>query len=45
VEDLLRRNRHFNDAEIVRRPPFTALSAVSELLSSVANVRLARKHA
>ncbi len=40
VEDLLREIGKFDDVEIVLCPPFTALSAVSELLSSVSNVRL-----
>ena len=40
VKDLLREIGRFDGAEIVLCPPFTALSAVSELLSSVSNVRL-----
>jgi triosephosphate isomerase len=40
VEDLLRDIGSFNDAEIVLCPPFTALAAVSELLSPISNVRL-----
>jgi len=40
VEDLLREVGHFDDAEIVLCPPFTALAVVSELLSDVSNVRL-----
>ena len=40
VEDLLREIGKFDEAEIVLCPPFTALSAVSEMLSSVTNVRL-----
>jgi triosephosphate isomerase len=40
VEDLLMEIGKFNDADIVLCPPFTALAAVSELLSSVSNVRL-----
>ena len=40
VEDILREIGKFDEAEIVLCPPFTALSAVSELLSPVPNVRL-----
>src|SRR5882724_6284400 len=40
VTDLLREIGKFDDAEIVLCPPFTALAAVSEMLSSVSNVRL-----
>ena len=40
VEDLLRDIGHFDAAEIVLCPPFTALAAVSELLNSVSNIRL-----
>jgi triosephosphate isomerase len=40
VEDLLREVGHFDDAEIVLCPPFTALAAVSELLNAVSNIRL-----
>jgi triosephosphate isomerase len=40
VEDLLREVGHFDDAEIVLCPPFTALATVSELLSPVSNIRL-----
>jgi triosephosphate isomerase len=40
VEDLLREIGRFDDVEIVLCPPFTALAAVSELLSDVSNVRL-----
>ena len=40
VEDLLREVGRFNDAEIVLCPPFTALAAVSELLSAETNIRL-----
>jgi triosephosphate isomerase (TIM) len=40
VADILREIGRFDQAEIVLCPPFTALSAVSELLSSVPNVRL-----
>lgn len=40
VEDLLKDLGRFNDAEIVLCPPFTSLSAVSEMLSSVSNIRL-----
>src|SRR5476651_359680 len=40
VEDLLREIGRFAAAEIVLCPPFTALAAVSEMLSSVSNVRL-----
>ncbi|MCE0497356.1 MAG: triose-phosphate isomerase [Methylacidiphilales bacterium] len=40
VEDILREVGKFDEAEIVLCPPFTALSAVSELLSPVPNVRL-----
>jgi triosephosphate isomerase len=40
VEDLLREIGKFDEAEIILCPPFTALSAVSELLNSVTNIRL-----
>jgi triosephosphate isomerase len=40
VEDLIRDIGKFDAAEIVLCPPFTALSAVSELLSPVPNIRL-----
>jgi triosephosphate isomerase len=40
VEDLLRDIGHFDAAEIVLCPPFTALAAVSELLGSASNIRL-----
>jgi triosephosphate isomerase len=40
VEDQLREVGHFDDAEIVLCPPFTALAAVSELLNAVSNIRL-----
>jgi triosephosphate isomerase len=40
VEDLLRDIGKFDAAEIVVCPPFTALAAVSELLSPVSNIRL-----
>ena len=40
VEDLIKEIGRFNDAEIVLCPPFTALSAVSELLNPVSNIRL-----
>ena len=40
VTDLLREIGRFDGAEIVLCPPFTALSAVSELLNSVSNIRL-----
>jgi triosephosphate isomerase len=40
VEDLLRDIGKFDEADIVLCPPFTALAAVSELLSPVSNVRL-----
>ena len=40
VKDLLLEIGKFDDAEIVLCPPFTALAAVSELLSPVPNVRL-----
>jgi triosephosphate isomerase len=40
VEDLLREIGRFDEADIVLCPPFTALVAVSELLSPVSNVRL-----
>lgn len=40
VEDLLREIGKFDDAEIVLCPPFTSLSAVSEMLSPVPNVKL-----
>jgi triosephosphate isomerase len=40
VEDLLREIGKFDEAEIVLCPPFTALSAVSELLNPVTNIRL-----
>ena len=40
VEDLLREIGRFDGVEIVLCPPFTALAAVSELLSPVSNIRL-----
>jgi triosephosphate isomerase len=40
VQDILLEIGKFDDAEIVLCPPFTALAAVSELLSPVPNVRL-----
>src|SRR5271155_116128 len=40
VADLLREIGRFDEAEIVLCPPFTALSAVSELLNDVSNIRL-----
>ena len=40
TEDILREIGKFDDAEIVLCPPFTALAAVSELLSPVPNIRL-----
>jgi len=40
VEDLLRDIGRFDAAEIVLCPPFTALAAVSELLSTETNLRL-----
>jgi len=40
VEDLIRDIGKFDEAEIVLCPPFTSLSAVSELLSPVPNIRL-----
>jgi triosephosphate isomerase len=40
VADLVRELDRFDAAEIVLCPPFTALSAVSELLSPVPNIRL-----
>jgi triosephosphate isomerase len=40
VEDILRELGKFDEAEVVLCPPFTSLSAVSELLSPVPNVRL-----
>jgi triosephosphate isomerase len=40
VEDLIRDIGKFDAAEIVLCPPFTALSAVSELLSPITNIRL-----
>jgi len=40
VEDILQEIGRFDDAEIVLCPPFTALAAVSELLSPVSNIRL-----
>ncbi|HUB67835.1 MAG TPA: triose-phosphate isomerase [Candidatus Methylacidiphilales bacterium] len=40
VEDILREIGKFDDAEIVLCPPFTALAAVSEILSPVVNIRL-----
>jgi triosephosphate isomerase len=40
VEDLLRDVGRFDAAEIVLCPPFTALAAVSELLSTETNIRL-----
>jgi triosephosphate isomerase (TIM) len=40
VEDLLRDVGRFDHAEIVLCPPFTALAAVSELLSTETNIRL-----
>src|SRR5271154_1277241 len=39
VEDLRRDIGRFEGAEIVLCPPFTALAAVSELLSSETNIR------
>ena len=40
VEDLLRDVGRFDAAEIVLCPPFTALAAVSDVLSSETNIRL-----
>jgi triosephosphate isomerase len=40
VEDILKEIGRFDSAEIVLCPPFTSLSAVSELLSPVSNIRL-----
>ena len=40
VEDLLRDVGRFDAAEIVLCPPFTALAAVSEMLSAETNIRL-----
>jgi len=40
VGDIIREIGRFDSAEIVVCPPFTALSAVSELLGSVTNIRL-----
>src|SRR5271170_1738660 len=40
VEDIVREIGKFDEAEIVLCPPFTALAAVSELLSPVSNIRL-----
>lgn len=40
VEDLIREIGKFDAAEIVVCPPFTSLSAVSELLSSVQTIKL-----
>jgi triosephosphate isomerase len=40
VKDLLLEIGKFDEADIVLCPPFTALSAVSEMLNSVSNVRL-----
>ncbi len=40
VADLLQEIGHFDQAEIVLCPPFTALSSVSEMLNSVSNIRL-----
>jgi triosephosphate isomerase len=40
VEDLVREIGKFDAAEIVLCPPFTALSAVSQLLNDVPNIRL-----
>src|SRR5476651_1206665 len=40
VADLIQEIGRFDQAEIVVCPPFTALAAVSELLSSVSNIRL-----
>ena len=40
VEDLLRDIGRFDAAEIVLCPPFTALAAVSEMLSAETNIRL-----
>jgi len=40
VENLIMEIGKFNDADIVLCPPFIALPAVSEMLSSVANIRL-----
>ena len=40
VEDLLRDVGRFDAAEIVLCPPFTALAAVSEVLSTETNIRL-----
>lgn len=40
TEDILREIGKFDAAEIVLCPPFTALAAVSELLSPVPNIRL-----
>ena len=40
VKDLLLEIGKFDAADIVLCPPFTALSAVSEMLNSVSNVRL-----
>src|SRR5277367_1278591 len=40
VEDLLRDIGRFDAAEVVLCPPFTALAAVSEMLSAETNIRL-----
>src|ERR1700692_2567089 len=40
VADLIQEIGRFDGAEIVLCPPFTALSAVSELLNDVSNIRL-----
>jgi triosephosphate isomerase len=40
VQDLIRDIGKFDEAEIVLCPPFTSLSAVSDLLSPVPNIRL-----
>ena len=40
VEDLIRDVGRFEGAEIVLCPPFTALAAVSEMLSAETNIRL-----
>jgi triosephosphate isomerase len=40
VTDLIQEIGRFDEAEIVLCPPFTALSAVSELLNDVTNIRL-----
>jgi triosephosphate isomerase len=40
VSDLIQEIGRFDAAEIVLCPPFTALAAVSELLSPVSNIRL-----